>query len=113
MSVVDSPYIYVQDGSAQHFVQGAGLIRQDGKKEKYTLTLLEPHSHIWGTIHSLNISSLSPKRDRGPKRGNTRAPPADPEPPKGQRVRVRVGSGLGWGLGFGLGIGLGLGLGSG
>ena len=31
------------------------------------LTLLEPHSHIWGQF-TLNISSLSPKRDWGPKR---------------------------------------------
>ena len=33
------------------------------------LTLLEPHSHMWGQT-SLIISSLSPKRDWGPKRVN-------------------------------------------
>ena len=36
----------------------------------YSLTLLEPHSHMWGQ-DALIISSLSPKRDWGPKRVNT------------------------------------------
>ena len=34
---------------------------------KYISCELEPHSHKWGQI-TLNISSLSPKRDWGPKR---------------------------------------------
>ena len=34
---------------------------------RHALTLLEPHSHIWGQ-NTLIISSLSPKRDWGPKR---------------------------------------------
>ena len=37
------------------------------KAKRALLTLLEPHSHMWGHF-SLNIGSLSPKRDWGPKR---------------------------------------------
>ena len=33
----------------------------------FTLTLLDPHSHMWGQ-NTLIISSLSPERDWGPKR---------------------------------------------
>ena len=33
---------------------------------KILLTLLEPHYHMWGQF-TLNKSSLSPKRDWGPK----------------------------------------------
>ena len=35
------------------------------------LTLLAPHSHMWGQI-TLTVSSLSPKREWGPKRVNSR-----------------------------------------
>ena len=36
---------------------------------KYGLTLLEPHSHKWGQNTQIT-SSLSPRRDWGPKRAN-------------------------------------------
>ena len=38
------------------------------------ITLLEPHSHMWGQ-NTLIISSLSPKRDCGPKRVKERGQP--------------------------------------
>ena len=47
------------------------ISRRDVSKSHHflwvALTLLEPHSHMWGQF-TLNISSLSPKRDWGPKR---------------------------------------------
>ena len=46
--------------------QTAHTIGQTRQAHKPFLTLLEPHSHMWG--QNALICSLSPKRDWGPKR---------------------------------------------
>ena len=50
-------------------IASSAILRGEPLLPRAVLTLLEPHSHIWGQ-NTLIISSLSPKRDWGPKRVN-------------------------------------------